>query len=213
MFGLLAVETPDINLLGKRVCLHVRTERLACRTALSVLFFARNPVRFKVPPGPTNEGGDTFRDSHVHPAERCVHCYTPQEGSDSSAAAAAATRHRCMKTEGRRPSARFSACRSAVVKQSKRHKVLPRFELAEEKCCVMPADSESFTGMAAEYPYFHAEARRPGVSSGVNVSYNRLRVRHRDFFVEELHKEFHNDRKTSRSRYCNHSSRRDVSKS
>ncbi|CAN0106358.1 unnamed protein product, partial [Ectocarpus sp. 12 AP-2014] len=82
---------------------------------------------FKVPPGSTKGGGDTFRDSDVHPAERCVHCYTPQKGGNSSAAAAAGTRHRCMKTEGRNPSARFSACRSAVVKQSKRHKVLPRF--------------------------------------------------------------------------------------
>lgn len=126
---------------------------------------ARDAVRFKVPPGSTKEGGDTFRDSNVHPAERCVHCYTQQGGSNSSAAAAAAaTRRTCMKTEGRKPSARFSACRSAVVKQSKRHNILPRFELPEEKCCVIPANSESCTAMAAEYPFFHGEARRPGVS-------------------------------------------------
>ncbi|CAB1113462.1 unnamed protein product [Ectocarpus sp. CCAP 1310/34] len=134
---------------------------------------------FKVPPGSTIEGGDTFRDSEVHPAERCVHCYTPQEGSNSSAAAAAATRHRCMKTEGRKPSARFSACRSAV-KQSKRRRVLPRCELAEEKCCVIPADSENFTGMVAEYPYFHAEGRRAGVDDPERSRRLAVRVRSLD---------------------------------
>lgn len=72
-----------------------------------------------------------------------------------------------MKTEGRRPSPRLSACKSTVVRQTKIRKVQqPHCEMEDDVCrVVFAASRDAFLyGKPNEFPFFHARARQLKVS-------------------------------------------------
>eukprot|EP00752_Nemacystus_decipiens_P004042 g3701.t1 len=100
-----------------------------------------------------------FRQRRIHPAERCVHCFTQHETDVSSRG----TNDGHMKTEGRRPSPKLSACRSAVVKDSRRRRQQPHYEVEDDACRVTLAASREVFDKPNEFPFFHAKARQPKV--------------------------------------------------
>jgi len=94
-----------------------------------------------------------YRQRGVHPAERCVHCFTQHKPNG---------RH--MRTEGHIPSPKLSACRSAVVKDSRRRRLQPHYEVEGDDCRVVLAASREFCDTRNKFPFFHAEAMQPKVS-------------------------------------------------
>lgn len=133
------------------------------QAAKSVILFTTSclpsvPIsRFTLSPGSGKDEEIDYRQCNIHPAERCVVCYIQHEGRLSSGKT-----H--MKTEGRTPSPRLSACRSVVVAASRRRKLRPHFELEADDCRVVRASSRGATGETEEFPFFHRTARQPKVS-------------------------------------------------
>jgi len=114
--------------------------------------------RFELPPSP--DASEYFQHPD-HPAERCVHCYSaqPEDGRRRG------SRHRQnrpphMRTEGRRPSPRLSACRSLTTGLTKS----PHCEVEDDVCRVVLAASRDAHRKPNEFPLFHAKARQPKVS-------------------------------------------------
>ena len=101
-----------------------------------------------------------YRQCGIHPAERCVHCFTQHKTQGSSRG----TSNHHMEAEGRRPSPKLSACRSAVVKDSRRRRLQPHYETEDDACRVILAASREVFDKPNEFPFFHAEARQPKVS-------------------------------------------------
>lgn len=100
-----------------------------------------------------------YRQRGIHPAERCVRCYTKRDTRSSSLG----NNDRHMKTEGRKPSPKLSACRTAVVKDSRRRKLQPHCEMEDDDCRVTLAASREVCDKPNEFPFFHADARQPKV--------------------------------------------------
>lgn len=100
-----------------------------------------------------------YRDCHIHPAERCVACYTQDYTQDGGRRSSAGSTH--MTIEGRKPSSRLSACKSAVVVDSRRRKIRPHYEVEADDCRVVRASSRVATGETEEFPFFHKKARQP----------------------------------------------------
>lgn len=70
-----------------------------------------------------------------------------------------------MKTAGRKPSRRLSACRSAVVRGAGKKKLKRHYEVEDDDCRVSHDSSRSTRGRSRPFPFFHAEARRRKVMS------------------------------------------------
>ncbi|CAM9482483.1 unnamed protein product [Scytosiphon promiscuus] len=98
-----------------------------------------------------------FRQSDIHPGERCVQCYSQLVGESLSERAA----H--MKMAGRKPSRQLSACKSATVRGAGKKKLKRHYEVEDDDCRVPHDSSRSMRGRSVPFPFFHAEARRPKV--------------------------------------------------
>lgn len=121
---------------------------------------ARLFLRFKLLPDCDTYKEIEYRQRGIHPAERCVKCFTQHDADLSSSG----TNGRHMKTEGRKPSPMLSACRLAVVKDSRRRTLQPHCEMEDDHCFVTLSASREVCDESNEFPFFHAEARQPKVS-------------------------------------------------
>ncbi|CAM9326431.1 unnamed protein product, partial [Hapterophycus canaliculatus] len=95
-----------------------------------------------------------YRQSDIHPGERCVQCYS--RGVDDLRAER--TTH--MKTVGVKPSRHLSACKSTVVRGAGKKKLKRHYEMEDDDCCVPQDSCRSMCGKPRAFPFFHADARR-----------------------------------------------------